>query len=149
MSSGYRLAPTLAARLLGMLLVGMALAVLLVTLLVAAFAGPPALVLVPAGLAVAAVFVLGYLLRQRLRVLELDDEGYRVRLMRGAGVKEASWREVEEAVAASPRGIDCVVLQLRDGRTTSIPVSALDAPREEVVRDLQEHLRRGQGLRPL
>jgi hypothetical protein len=42
-----------------------------------------------------------------------------------------------------------VVLHLRDGRTTTIPVEALAADREEFVRDLQEHLQRGHGLRPL
>lgn len=148
MSSGYRLAPALAARLVGMLLVVLALVVLVVTVLVALFAGPPVLVLVTAVLAVVAVFVLGYVLRQRLSVVTLDETGYHVRLVRGAGVKAASWRDVEEAVAASPRGIDCVVLRLRDGRTTSIPVSAVDAAPEALVRDLQEHLRGGQGLRP-
>jgi hypothetical protein len=42
-----------------------------------------------------------------------------------------------------------VVLHLRDGRTTTIPVAALAADREEFVRDLQAHLQRGHGLRPL
>ena len=34
----------------------------------------------------------------------LDEDGYRVRLVRGAGVRAARWRDVEDAVAASPRG---------------------------------------------
>jgi hypothetical protein len=82
-------------------------------------------------------------------VVELDEEGYRVRMIRGAGVRAARWRDVEDAVAASPRGVDCVVLRLRDGRTTSIPVAAVDASREDFVEDLRAHLRRGQGLRPI
>jgi len=149
MSSGYRLAPALAARLVGLLLVGLALLVLIVTLGVALVGGPVAVVLVVAGLAAVAILVVSVLLRSRLRVVELDDEGYRVRLVRGAGVRAARWRDVEDVVAASPHGVDCVVLRLRDGRTTSIPVVAVDAAREDFVEALRGHLRRGEGLRPL
>ena len=52
---------------------------------------------------------------------------------RRRGPKAARWRDVEDAVAASPHGVDCVVLRLRDGRTTSIPVAAVDAAREDFV----------------
>ena len=149
MTSGYRLAPALAARLLGLLLVALALALLAVTLLVAVSGGPPAVVLGVGGLAVVAVFVVGHLLRQRVHVVEVDEDGYRIRLVRGAGVKSARWSDVEDVVAATPRGVDCVVLRLRDGRTTSIPVDAVDAAREDFVEDLRDHLRRGEGLRPL
>jgi len=149
MSSGYRLAPALAARLLGLLLVALASLVLVVTLVVALTGGPVAVLLVVAALALVAVLAVAVLLRSRLRIVELDDVGYRVRLVRGAGVRAARWRDVEDAVAASPRGVDCVVLRLRDGRTTSIPLVAVDATREHFVADLRGHLRRGEGLRPL
>ena len=70
----------------------------------------------------------------RAYVVRLDDDGYRVRLVRGAGVSAARWTDVEDAGrpptrAASP----CVVLRLRDGRTTTIPVGALAGDREEFV----------------
>ena len=149
MSSGYRLAPALAARLVGLLLVALALLVLVVTLVVALVGGPVVVVLVVAGLAAVAILAVSVLLRSRLRVVELDDEGYRVRLVRGAGVRAARWRDVEDVVAASPHGVDCVVLRLRDGRTTSIPVVAVDAAREDFVEAVRAHLRRGEGLRPL
>ena len=148
MSSGYRLSPALAARLVGLLLVGLAVLVLAATLLVAVLGGPPVLVLVAGVVAAVAVFAVGVPLR-RTSVVELDDEGYRVRMVRGAGVHAARWADVEDAVAASPRGVDCVVLRLRDGRTTSIPVAAVDASPEEFVRDLRDHLSRGHGRRPL
>jgi hypothetical protein len=148
MSSGYRLAPTVAARLVGLLLVALAVLVLVATLLVAVLGGPPALLLVIAVLAVGAVVALVVLLRQ-VRVVLLDEDGYRVRMVRGAGVRAARWGDVAEVVAASPKGVDCVVLRLTDGRTTSIPVDAVAAPREEFVADLRSHLRRGEGLRPL
>jgi hypothetical protein len=149
MSSGYRLAPALAARLVGLLLVGLASLLLVVTLVMALTGGPVGAVLVVAALAAVAVVVVALLLRNRLRVVELDDVGYRVRLVRGAGVRVARWRDVEDAVAASPRGVDCIVLRLRDGRTTSIPLVAVDATREDFVEDLRAHLRRGEGLRAL
>ena len=148
MSSGYRLAPAMAARLVGLLLVLLALVVLLATVLVAVLGGPPVLLIVIGVAAVGAVLALVVPLRQ-VQVVRLDEEGYRVRMIRGAGVRAARWREVEEAVATSPHGVDCVVLRLKDGRTTSIPVDAVDATRDEFVKDLREHLRRGEGLRPL
>ena len=148
MSSGYRLAPALAARLVGLLLVLLAVVVLVATLLVALLVGPLGLVLAAGVVAVVAVFAVALPLR-RTRVVELDDDGYRVRMVRGAGVHAARWTDVEDAVAASPRGVDCVVLRLRDGRTTSIPVAAVDAEREDFVQDLRDHLRRAHGRRPL
>ena len=68
------------------------------------------------------------------RVIRWLDQGQVVRIF-----TERVYRE----------GIACVVLHLRDGRTTTIPVAALAADREEFVRDLQAHLQRGHGLRPL
>lgn len=149
MSSGYRLAPGLAARLLGLVLVGVALLVLVVTVLTALLDWPVAVLLVGGGAGVLAVWVAGYAVTRRIDVVSFDDHGYRVRMVRGAGVTNATWSEVEDAVTADVRGIDCVVLRLRDGRTTSIPVAAVAADRNAFVADLREHLRRGEGLRPL
>lgn len=148
MSSGYRLAPSVAARLVGAALVGSAVLVLASTLLVAALDGSPWIVAVVAVAAVVASAGLGLATRVT-PVVVLDDAGYRVRWVRGAGTKAAGWREVVDAVAASPGGIDCVVLRLRDGRTTSIPVAAVAADRDEFAVRIREHLTRGEGLRPL
>ncbi len=147
--SDYRLSPALNARLMGLLLVVLAVLLFAVTALVAILDMPPDLLVVVALLGVVTVFGLGYVLTRRAYVVRLDEQGYRVRLIRGAGVTSATWKEVEEASTGTPRGIPCVVLRLLDGRTTTIPVGALAADREEFVRDLQEHLQRGQGLRPL
>jgi len=148
MSSGYRLAPALAARLVGLALVGSAALVLVTTLLAAAFGWSVVVVVVVAVLALAATAGLG-LATHRIPVLLADEAGYRVRWVRGAGTKAAAWREVADAAAASPRGIDCVVLRLRDGRTTSIPVAAVAAERGRLVAEIREHLTRGEGLRLL
>ena len=147
--SDYRLSPALNARLMGLLLVVLAVLLFATTALVAVFELTPDLLILVALLGVAAIFGVGYLLTRRAYVVRLTEAGYRVRLVRGAGVTSATWKEVAEAATGTPRGIPCVVLQLHDGRTTTIPVAALAADREEFVRDLQAHLQHGQGLRPL
>ncbi|WP_372728892.1 hypothetical protein [Nocardioides sp.] len=147
--SDYRLSPALNARLTGLLLVTLALLLFGLTALVATFELTPDLLVVTAVLGLVGVFSLGYWLNRRAWVVRLDEDGYRVRLIRGAGVTSAAWTEVEDASTGTPRGIPCVVLRLQDGRTTTIPAAALAADREEFVRDLQAHLQRGQGLRPI
>ena len=144
MSSGYRLAPHMAARLVGLLLVAVAGLVVLLTVVSAVFRWSPWVIIGSGVVAVvSAVAVASILLR--VDVVRLDEDGYRVRLVRGAGVTSARWADVTEAVAASPRGIDCVVIRLRDGATTSIPVAALAADPTEFATDVRAHLRRGDG----
>jgi hypothetical protein len=147
--SDYRLAPALGARLMGLMLVALAVLLFSTTALVALADLPPDLLVVVAASGVVAVFGLGYFLTRRAYVVRFDSDGYRVRMIRGAGVTAAAWKEVADAATGSPRGIPCVVLTLRDGRTTTIPVGALAVDREQFVRDLQQHLQDGQGLRPL
>lgn len=148
MSSGYRLAPALAARLVGAALVGAAALVLVTTILAATFAWP-AWIVVGVGL-LAVAMTLGLAVATRTTPLvRVDEVGYRVHWVRGAGTRAAAWREVSDAVAASPGGIDCVVLRLRDGRTTSIPVDAVAGGRDRFVAEIRAHLSRGEGLRPL
>lgn len=148
-ASDYRLAPSHGARLVGGLLVSLAVLLFVATALVVWLDLPADLLVVLAVLGVTGVFVAGYVLTQRVAVVRLDQAGYRVRLVRGAGVGAARWSEVAEAVTSSVGDQPVVVLKLTDGRATTIPVAALAADREEFVRDLQAHLQRGQGLRPL
>jgi hypothetical protein len=56
---------------------------------------------------------------------------------------------VEDAVATTVAGERCVVLRLRDGRTSTVPVGALAGSAAELVQDLQAHLDRGHGYRRL
>jgi hypothetical protein len=145
MSSGYRLAPHMAARLVGLLLVVVAGLVVLLTVVSAVLRWSPWVIVGSgAGLVAVAVAVASALLR--VEVVSLDDEGYRVRLVRGAGVTSARWADVTEAVAASPRGIDCLVIRLRDGGTTTIPVTALAADRSVFATEVRGYLRRAEGL---
>ena len=145
----YRLSPALAARLVGLLLLVLALVLFATTAVVAVLDLTPDLLVLVAAIGLIGVFGTGYVLTRRAYVVRFDDEGYRVRLVRGAGVDAAGWREVEDAGTSAPRGVPAVVLTLKDGRTTTIPVAALAADRDAFVRDLQRRLQRGQGLRPL
>ena len=145
----YRLAPAVVARFLGLALVGLALVLFVGTAVVAVAELPLDLLVVLVLVAVLACVALGWWLRSRAWVLRCTDEGYRVRLVRGAGVTEARWSAVEDAVSTYRHDVACVQLRLRDGRTTTIPVGLLAVDREQFVRELQGRLQRGHGLRPL
>jgi hypothetical protein len=147
MSTTYRLAAPLAARVVGGALVVVAVLVLLATLLVAVLQWSPWVLLVVGLVALVAVLAAAVAVRRR-PLLSISDDGYRVRWVRGAGVHAAAWSEVADAVTAAPAGVDCVVLRLRDGRTTSIPVAAVAADRNALVAEVRERLRRAEGLRP-
>lgn len=149
MTSDYRLAPAVAARLMGLTLVAIAVLVFAATALVALLDLHTAVLLAPVVLGLGVLVAAVVVLRRRGWVVRLTAEGYRVQWVRGAGVSAARWKDVEDAVAAEAAGSPCVVLRLRDGRTTTIPVEMLAADREAFVRDLQDHLQRGHGLRPL
>lgn len=145
----YRLAPTLVVRFVGAYLVLLAVVIFAATAAVYLTGLPPDLLVILLLVGVVGVFWLAWWLRARAYVVRCEADGYRVRLIRGAGTTRAGWKEVEDAVTASPRGIPCLVLRLKDGRTTTLPVQAIATDREQFVRELQSHLQRGQGLRPL
>lgn len=148
--SDYRLSGPLVARFVGAYLVVMALVVFVGTAVVAATdAVPPDLLVVLLVVGLLGLVGLSTWLRTKAYVVRLDAGGYEVRMIRGAGVKQAQWSDVVDVVTASPRDIACVVVRLRDGRTTTIPVDALAVDREQFARELGAHLDRGQGLRPL
>jgi hypothetical protein len=150
-SSNYRFAGPFIVRLVGLALAAVGLLVLVLTLfafMVVRREVGGAGVLV--GLAVALLVGLcALLVVRRAVVVRLDDRGYQVRLVRGAGVHRAGWKEVEDVAATTVAGARCVVLRLRDGRTTTIPVDVLGGSSDDFVRDLQQHLNRGHGYRPL
>lgn len=136
-------------RILGVALVAAGLLVGLVAALAAALDWSGAVTLVVAVTLWAGVAVLALLLLRLAPVVRLDDVGYRVRWVRGAGVREGRWNEVEDVVASTVGGARCVVLRHRDGGTTTIPVDLLSASVESFVEDLRAHLNRGRGYRPL
>ena len=113
-TSDYRLSPLLAARLLGVSLVLWGLLVFLATAVVVLFSAPVAILTVAVVLCVVGVFTTGWYLTRRTYVVRLTDDGYRVRFVRGAGVTQARWVDVEDAVTAVVADARCIVLRLRD-----------------------------------
>ena len=145
----YRLAPTTTARFVGLAVVGLAVRD------VRRYGGGRDRRAEPGRscwsccvVGLAGVFTLGWYLRSRGWVLRCTDDGYRVRMVRGAGVTEARWADVEDAVTTTRHDVACVVLRLRDGGTTTIPVGVLAVDKEQFVRELQARLQRASGLRP-
>lgn len=147
--SDYRLSGPLAARLLGFLVTGLGVAVLLGALLVATLDVSGAVLDVLVVVAVLAVVAAAVLLLRAPAVVLLDDQGYRVRMVRGVGVAQARWTDVEDVVATTVAGERCVLVRLKDGRTTSIPVRVLAADGDAFADDLREHLNAGHGYRRL
>ena len=145
----YRLSPAAMVRLAGSALVVLALLTFMGTAVVALTDLPAEPFVVLLVIAVACVAGLGWYLRRRAWVLRCTDDGYRVRLVRGAGVAIARWSAVEDAVTTYRHDVACLQLRLRDGRTTTIPVGVLAVDKDALVRELQERLQRGHGLRPL
>lgn len=148
-TSDYRLSPAIAARLMGICLVVIALVVFVTTAAVAFLDLHTLVLLVPVLLGLGVLVVAAVVLRRRGWVVRMTDQGYRVQWVRGVGVDAARWKDVEDAVTTTSNGAPCVVLRLRNGGTTTIPVQMLAIDRERFVRELQQRLQDGQGLRPL
>jgi hypothetical protein len=139
--TSYRLAPALGARLVGRSLVTLGVLVVIATFvgLLTGAGWVPAGLLTAGGLFVVALWA--WWLLRRAEALQLNDEGYAVRLLSGVGVPAASWSDVDEAVAASPDGEQCLVLRLTDGRLTRLPMATLAADPDLVARDVRRRLR--------
>lgn len=142
----HRLAPAVAARLLGVVLCAVAVLILLSTLAIAVLDLHTLVLLVPVALTIAILVASWWTWRHKGWVVRFTDEGYRVQWVRGVGAASARWKDVEDAVTTTVAEAPVVVLRLRDGRTTTIPVQMLAVDRETFVRDVQEHLQRGHGL---
>ncbi|CAB4955080.1 unannotated protein [freshwater metagenome] len=143
----HRLAPAVAARLLGVVLCAVAVLILVSTLLIAVLDLHTVFLLVPVVVTIASLVACWWLWREKGWVVKFTDEGYRVQWVRGVGAASARWKDVEDAVTTTLLEAPVVVLRLRDGRTTTIPVEMVAMDREAFARDLREHLQRGQGLR--
>ena len=83
-------------------------------------------------------------------VLRLDETGYRVGRQAGStGVRAAAWSEVERVRRDHRDGREYVVIKLRDGRATELPVRAVAAPLRDLLAELDDRLNRAHGQRPL
>jgi hypothetical protein len=147
--SAYRFSRALLVRSVGALLVLMGVLVLLLAVLVSVLDLPGTVLTVGVVVAVVLVVAAALAASRLTTVLTFDDTGYRVRLLRGAGTRAARWREVEDAVTMTIAGHDCVVLRLKDGRTTTIPVDVLETSPEALLEELSRRLDKGHGYRRL
>lgn len=152
----FALAPGLRMRLLGTGLVAIGVAVALGVLVGWLTDAPTAVISGLVVLAATGVITLGALTGVRHWVLRLDATGYRVRALRtpvaagAAGTARAArWADVLDLQTATVSGIRCVVLRLRDGRTTALPAGALEGGSDALTEALTTHLDRGHGYRRL
>jgi hypothetical protein len=143
----YGLARPVRARLLGTFLAVIG-GVVLVASLVAALADVPRPAIVGLlVLGVLGVATTGALLGPRWYVVRLDDVGYRVRFVRGVGRPQARWVDVLDLTTAVVSGTPCVVLRLRDGGSSTVPVAVIEGDREEFVDELRRRLDGAHGYR--
>jgi hypothetical protein len=148
-SSTYRFSRAFVVRLAGVALVTLGLLVLLLVVAGAALSLPGVVVPVVLVAVLAAVGLLAVVVTRRAVVVRFDEVGYRISHVRGAGVRQADWKQVEDVAATTVAGERCVVLQLRDGSTSTVPVDVLGVRTEDFVEDLRSHLNRGHGYRPV
>ena len=134
---------------MGTLLIAISVLVFITTGLIAFLDLHTGVLLIPAVAGIAALVAAATMLSRRGWVVRLSEDGYRVQWVRGVGVATARWKDVEDAVTTTSGGSPVDVLRLRSGLTTTIPVEMMAGDREQFVRDLQRHLQRGHGLRPL
>ncbi|MDQ3615404.1 MAG: hypothetical protein M3393_02020 [Actinomycetota bacterium] len=146
-ASDFRFSQPLIARLSGVFLAAVGVFVLVLTAVVGILTMPLIVLLAGVVLAVAAVAVAGFLAARGPVVVRLDETGYRVRMIRGAGVTQARWKDVEDVVASRIAGEPCIALRLRDGRTTTLPVRVLEGDPDAFLTELQAHLNEGHGYR--
>lgn len=145
----YGLAPAVRARLLGASLAAVGLALLVATAVVALTDLPVAVLTGLVVLSALGIAVLGLLIGRRRYVVRLDDTGYQVRFVRGVGRAQARWTDVSDLTTAVVSGTECVVLRLRDGQSSTVPVNLIAGDREEFVDELQRRLDAGHGYRRL
>jgi hypothetical protein len=145
--STYRFSGSFVMRLLGLGLVAVGVLVVALVTLAVALDPPGAVLAAVVVAAVPAVLALGLLAVRRPVVVRFDERGYQVRWVRGAGARQADWTQVEDVEAMVLGGERCVVLRLRDGRTTTLPVGILAGRPDDFVHDLQRHLDSGHGYR--
>jgi hypothetical protein len=145
----YRFAPALLVRSMGGLLAVVGVVLVLVALLVGSTGLPGAVLTTAVVLGAVLVFTVAVVMWRGAPLVRFDEAGYQVRFLRGAGTRQGRWREVEDAVTATVAGHDCVVLRLKDGRTTTIPVRVLDTDPASFMADLGSRLDKGHGYRRL
>jgi len=142
----YAFAPAFRARFMGLGLILLGVVLVAATVIVSLASLPLEIMTAVVVVAVVFVFGLGAWLG-RLRVLRLDDVGYRVRGVRGVGTPSARWADVHDLQTSTVAGSRCVVLRLRDGASSTVPVDVVAGDSEELVREFKRRLDHAHGKR--
>lgn len=149
MASTYRISPAVTARTLGVVLMALAVLILVSTGVIALADLHTWWLLVPAVVALLVIGGAWMWVNRTNPAVTFTDEGYVVKGFRGSGERAARWKDVEDAVTTYRGNLPCVQVRLKNGSSTTIPVTLLAGDREAFVRDLQQHLHAGQGYRQL
>lgn len=136
----YALSAALRMRVLGSGLVAIGLVVGVVVLVAWLAQLPRGVVSGLVVLAVLGVLALGLVVGLRHWVVRLDATGYRVRFLRSAQTTSARWSDVEDVQAATIDDNRCVLIRLRDGRTTTIAAEILDTDPDAFARSIRAFL---------
>lgn len=141
----YRLGIAHLIRLAGSLVVALGILWLLATLLGAGSGLRIALAVLTVGclLALVVLFV------RPPYVLRLDEDGYAVRWVRGAGRSVAAWREVDNVTSRRVGDAKSMVFELKDGSTTIMPLTLLGTDALRAQQDVRERLNAAHGYRKL
>ena len=144
-TKSYRLDRAVVLRVVGpfFVLVGVA------WILLAAVGGgaTPALVMTVLTLALALASAVA--LHRPPIVVVLTASGYRVCLVRGAGVSAAGWSDVESVDTNLAGGAPSIVITLHTGNRTVIPLSLLGRHHVDAQRDIHDRLNTAFGYRHL
>lgn len=145
--SDYRVSQAVTVRFMGAFLALVGILVFVVAALVGLLSLPIGVLTATVVVAVISVVAVGFLVSRAAVLVHLDDVGYRVRYLRRAGVKQARWSDLEDVVTGFASEQPVVVIRLRDGRTTTVPVNLLAGSSEDFVRDIATHAKQGRNGR--
>lgn len=145
--SAYRLARAYAVRPLGLAVCATGVAV--IALAVARASDGPGwlqtvLLVVAALLALLGLLAAVVVLRPPT-IVRLDEQGFWVRRLGDAEV--GSWRDVEDVAGEVRAGQRVAYIRRRDGDATLLPLALLEAPAEDVEREVRRRLDSAHGYR--
>ncbi len=134
----------------GLRILGMVVVLLGAAWLLAALTGFAAWSLVV--LAVVALVALGGLLRLIVvppLLLEVSADGYRVHNLRGGGVRQARWSEVDAVEGGGGAEGAVMAITLRSGLVTQVPLGLLGEQANTAEREVHDRLNAAYGYRRL
>jgi hypothetical protein len=82
-------------------------------------------------------------------LLELSVAGYRIRRVRGVGVASADWTDVHSVETRASSAGPAIVVDLSDGRMSTLPLSLLGPRAAEAQHEMHERLNAAFGYRRL